>query len=430
MRHPSRILIAFASACIALAACAPLGPKVPVPDAPADEPAPSTTTAAAPSPTTTAAAADSPAENRAANRSDNAALVSQGDLVLVGSFTVPNEATNTETSLAYGGSGMAYNPANDSLFITGHDHHQRTAEIIIPATLGTGSVDDLPRSVYVQPPADATNGGLPRIADPELDGYGRIGGYLVVDGQLVISGYHYYDASNSQTQSHFVTDTTFSQTTDPFTMSGDVPPRWLGGPMATIPSAWQSAFGGDSYLTGLAGISIVSNSSVGPSAATFAADDVAGANSATLVVGYPLSQPLDVPEQQSDLWNLTSEVRGVTFPNGTDSVLFFGSHGTGAYCYGTGDECGDPTSPYKGTHAYPYRFQIWAYDAHDLADVYAGKRAPESLSPYDVWELQLPISSQTYQITGTAYDPATGRIFIGQGRADGDLPVIHVFAIR
>ena len=62
--------------------------------------------------------------------------------------------------------------------------------------------------------------------------------------------------------------------------------------------------------------------------------------------------------------------------------------------------------------------------------MYAGGATPESVQPYDFWELSLPYqSSQPLAIGGAAYDPASGRIFVSQGYADGDHPVIHVFTV-
>ena len=178
------------------------------------------------------------------------------------------------------------------------------------------------------------------------------------------------------------------------------------------------------------GVSIVSNSSVGPSAATFSKDSLTGGNDAELVLGYPLSDPLGEYGEQSEIWNGTSEVRGMVFPDGTSSVLYFGTHGVGQFCYGTGGACGDPVELAQGTHAYPYRYQVWAYDAADLASVHAGEAAPESVEPYDVWELTLPYSPQQTEIGGATYDAATGRIFVSQAFADGDHPVIHVFTLN
>jgi hypothetical protein len=71
-------------------------------------------------------------------------------------------------------------------------------------------------------------------------------------------------------------------------------------------------------------------------------------------------------------------VRGVVFPAGTNTVLFFGTQGTGPFCYGEGTDdpsldgtptrdgttwCYDPDVSYKGTHGYPYVPEVWAYDA-------------------------------------------------------------------
>lgn len=383
-------------------------------------PRPITTTTTVPNTTTTTAA---PAAT-------GTALLQADDLQLIGSFTVPDLATGDGRTLAYSGNGLAFNAANNSLFITGHRHHQQTAEITIPTTVGSGPADQLPRSSIVQPLVDATNGKLPLIAEPREDSYATIGGYLVVDDQLVISGYHYYDAAGTQTRSHLVADTDLTRTSDPFVLSSTVPPRWLGGPMARIPDEWQARFGGDQFLTGLGGVSIAGNSSVGPAAASFSRATLDGSGEATLVTGYPLSAPLDGPEQQSDLWNLTSEVRGIVFPSGTNTVLFVGTHGTGPYCYGTGEACNDAEQPYQGTHAAPYRYQVWAYRAEDLAEVHAGIRQPHEVAPYDIWDLDLPLPSGVHVLTGVAHDPATGRIFLGQGRADGDLPVIHVYEAR
>ena len=48
--------------------------------------------------------------------------------------------------------------------------------------------------------------------------------------------------------------------------------------------------------------------------------------------------------------------------------------GTGTFCYGEGATCNDPTDSSKGNHAYPYQYQVWAYDANDLAAVKAGSK--------------------------------------------------------
>ena len=356
-------------------------------------------------------------------------LIAQSDLTYQGSFRVPYGDGSNESSLSWGGAGLGYNPSNDSLFITGHSWHQLTAEISIPALSRAANPSSLAQARFLQRPEDATDAKLPTINSQSEAPFDRIGGYLVDGNDLIVSGYNFYDAANRQVSSHLLTDTDLGSSSDFASLTNDVQPRWLGGAMTHIPESWQSEFGGDTFMTGLSGVSILSNSSVGPSAATFTRDSLSGGNDAELVLGYPLSDPLGEYDVQSEVWNGTSEVRGMVFPEGTSSILYFGTHGVGEFCYGTGRNCGDPVQPHQGTHAYPYRYQIWAYDAADLASVFAGEAAPETIEPYGVWELELPYSPDRTEIDGATYDPETGRIFISQAFADGDHPVIHVFTL-
>ena len=396
------------------------------PEDPGQDPISPPTPITVPTPITTPTPAPAPPSDPR----PTGALVGQNDLRYEGSFRVPAGGDDERSTLAWGGAGLGYNPANNSLFITGHDWHQLTAEISVPNPGRSSSAAGLPQASFLQSLQDVTDGRLPDIAQPREETYDRIGGYLVDGKDLIVSGYDYYDADGSQIRSHLLTDTSMGATTGMVSLADDVPARWLGGAMAIIPEAWRGAFGGDPFLGGLAGISIVSNSSVGPSAATFSRASLSGGDPAKLVLGYPLSAPLAGPEAKSSIWNLTSEARGVVFPEGTDSVLYFGTHGLGDYCYGTGAACGDPERSSKGTHAYPYRYQVWAYDADDLASVYRGEATPESLRPYDVWQLDLPFDARETSVGGAAYDPETGRIFISQSRADGDQPLIHIFTVR
>jgi hypothetical protein len=122
-------------------------------------------------------------------------------------------------------------------------------------------------------------------------------------------------------------------------------------------------------------------------------------------------------------------VRGVVFPNGTHSVLFFGMHGTGTYCYGSGSACGDPVDDDQGNHAYPYKHYVWAYDANDLAAVKKGQRAPGSLQPYAIWSFETPFSGGSNLIGGAAWDPQTRRIYLLGRLQDGAYPLVHVYHV-
>ena len=129
-------------------------------------------------------------------------MLTQGDLTYEGSFQLPNGSTN-QTSFAYTGDGLAYDAAHNSLFITGHSWYQYTAEITIPTPLKAQSIATLPTASLIQPLTDALDGIIGEIA-PADTASKSIGGYLVYNGQLIISALDFYDASGTQTTSHFV----------------------------------------------------------------------------------------------------------------------------------------------------------------------------------------------------------------------------------
>jgi hypothetical protein len=126
-------------------------------------------------------------------------------------------------------------------------------------------------------------------------------------------------------------------------------------------------------------------------------------------------------------------------------VLFLGRMGKD-YCYGEGTHdqsrhrqrlptapavvyCYDPFSLDKGTHGYPYVYQVWAYDALDLVAVAKGKKDPWAVRPYAAWTLDLPFQRGDGLIGGVAYDPATQRLFLSALRGEGMAPLIHVFTL-
>ena len=118
----------------------------------------------------------------------------------------------------------------------------------------------------------------------------------------------------------------------------------------------------------------------------------------------------------------------MAFIAGTRSVLFFGTHGLGNYCYGTGGtsgDCYDPDNSYKGPHSYPYRSQVWAYDASDLLAVKNGTIASHMVNPYAVWELHSSFTT----IQGVGYAPATQTLYVSQVFGDGTQPLIRVYRV-
>ena len=206
----------------------------------------------------------------------------------------------------------------------------------------------------------------------------------------------------------------------------------VSGYFGLVPAAWQAVLGGP-VLNGNCCLGVISRTSYGPAVSTIDPTTIGVSTpaSSTPLVYYPSVYPALAPWNGTNpYFNGTTEVRGIVFPEGTRSVLFFGRHGLGPFCYGTGDDCNDPVDGAKGTHGYPYAYYVWAYDAADLAAVKNGQKQPWDVKPYAVWQLNLPFAVENAHLGGATYDPATGRIFVSQAFGDGTKPLIHVFTIQ
>jgi hypothetical protein len=363
-------------------------------------------------------------------------LVQPGNLVYQGSFEVPHGSvlrSSAGNGFDYGGMAPAFNPLNGTLFLLGHVYDQQTAELNIPAALGT-SAGSLPTASVRTPFVDTLEGHLLDVAAGQGDPNTQIKGQLVYNGQLYVNPYVYYGSTGSRAHWRRSPSLTASGTLQgPFAV-GPLGPDFYTGYMALVPSEWQAALGGP-VLMGNCCVSEVARTSLGPSVSAL---DPAQFGSAT-VSAAPL---VAYPQAHQTLWvygtpgtnayfNGSTQIKGVVFPTGTSSVLFIGRHGLGSYCYGDGSACNDPEVNDKGEHAYPYAYYVWAYDAHDFAAVKAGTKQPWDIRPYATWSLTLPTpDSRGHYIGGVAYDPATGRIFVSQQYGDGDYPVVHVFTVR
>jgi hypothetical protein len=344
-------------------------------------------------------------------------------MTYLGAFDLPDAAGAGDRrcfEYQYPGA-MGYNPATHSLVVKSHDWDEGWAgEVTIPSSLGgTAAVR--------QPCSDVTAGRIRQI-----NGEGNrvhIGGFLIKGADMLISAFPYY-SNGTADGTHMSRSTTFTNTAvrGPVRV-GNTSSGTIGGYMAHIPTEWQAALKGD-MLTGQCCISIISRSSFGPSVSSAYFDQVLTQSrpNATTLLNYPASNPL-APYGSStptELWNGTTRIRGVVLPSGTASVLFFGKHGVGRWCYGEAAACNDPSNSDHGEHAYPYQAQVWAYNAHELAQVAAGARAPHSVKPYAVWAL--PGSGA--DVAGAVVD-RDGRLYVLEnGGGPGPRGRVHVYSIR
>lgn len=430
-------------------------------------------------------------------------LIHKENLIYRGAFKVPKgklgEGWNSQ-SLAFGGSAIGYNPIRNSLFMMGHPYERLTVEISIPDLVISQDTDKLNTSELIQSAKNITLNTWDNLREDggTIPNGVRPGKLLVYRNKLIGSAWAYYDGNNNAARSHFHTslDLAASETqfsgfqkvgTNPID-SNSANGGLIGGYMAHIPFAWQEKLGGP-VISGIGVIPVISRSSMGPTAWIFDPDDLISGSTAPaeMLLGYPVGHySLGDFDNTSLILNAASEFRGLVFPNGTDSLLFFGRHGLGSKgignsCYGAGtsDEsqaksskeitawilengtnyvcgshkmdgsgnnscCYDPAEGSKGVHAYPYVYQVWAYDVKDLLKVKNKeinpktglKYEPWDLTPYAHWNLQLPTgnySTSLSRITGAAYDPTAQRVFITQDAGEGygmdPFPVIHVFQV-
>ena len=365
----------------------------------------------------------------------DALLIRAEDLIYQGAFRLPRGVFGG-SSFDFGGTALAFNSARGSLFIVGHDHHQQVAEIAVPAVRNASQLRDLETATMLQPFTDATEGKLGMVGPNTV----KIGGLLPYQGQLYLTAFLYYDGDGSQKLSHFVSGTDLGVKGDvkgPYQV-GEIGAGFVSGYFGLVPAAWQAALGGP-VLNGNCCLSIISRTSYGPAAFTFDPLMLGVKTPAPIkpLVYYPSAHPLldrgvsgDGWSNTSTLFNGTSAVTGVVFPNGTRSLLFFGRHGLGKFCYGEGHECNDPVQDSKGGHAAPYQQYVWAYDANHLANVKTRRRDPWTVKPYAVWELKLPFANGGGHLRGATYDPDTNRLFVSQAYGDGDLPLIHVLTVK
>ena len=133
--------------------------------------------------------------------STNPLLLQQSDLTYQGAFRLPAGATD-QTTLAYGGFAMAFNPARNSLYLNGHIYHQKTAEVSIPTITNSASLGALSTATILQPLTDITEGRL-STSGPETS---TSAGKWSMAGRLVGSAYTQVDPSQDGVAFHLRID--------------------------------------------------------------------------------------------------------------------------------------------------------------------------------------------------------------------------------
>ena len=207
-------------------------------------------------------------------------------------------------------------------------------------------IGELKTASVIQAPQDISDGAFDKLnqdgkAPSDNVAWGQLGGLYVYDNKLLGTSWAYYDASQSNGfRSHFTANLSWQDNTgfSGLHAVGQSPTGsfanggFVGGYMAQVPQKYRAELGFP-MLTGRTGGPIVGRSSFGPSLWGF---DPSKLNfdqpaPATMFIGYPESQATlgDYSDKVSLSFNRSTGVTGVVWPENSDSILFFGSHGLG-----------------------------------------------------------------------------------------------------
>lgn len=400
-------------------------------------------------------------------------LVQPANLQVVGYFRLPGGVHGIST-FSFGGRAMSYNPTHGTLVLACGNTTDypvwALAEVSIPAPVDGATLGDLNTATMTQDCTDVGGGHY-------LDGV--FGATIFRAGRLFGDMYLYYDGAGNQRTSHyeFSPDFSIGWLVGPWQIGPNslidngnyANAGYVAGYMAEIPEAWRGLLGGP-VITGQNDIPIKARTSYAPAAIVFDPETIGGLVNPPPATALMYQNGAVGHHRLEDLGLVAdySETFGLVFPVGTDSVLYFGRHGTTASCYGfgvyvetsgghtngdlvtqadhrlpvpdgSGDlYCYDHVITSKGPHGYPYAFNVWAYDAKDLAAVKAAAVNPATASVWQPWEV-MPYATwhldfsrwvaDPQSLLGAAYDPESGRIYLTVDKGDGSLPVVAVLKV-
>ena len=347
-----------------------------------------------------------------------------------GAFRLP-AGTYGSSSLNYSQGPLEYNPANNSIFIVGHAHHQNIAEFAIPGLVKSTEIAMLPMAGAPLQSftlvLDRATGGNPQSLD-------RIGGLEIIQTtyseQLIINAYEYYDAPGDNSQTTLIARD--SKNLASCTMEGYA--TFAGGAghtsgwISPIPSGWQYALGGD-YITGQSsGIPIISRTSVGPSAFSFYHTDLIETSPIPQPVpttklldfslAHPLHDDLSNTSRTNNIWtHLSRVVYGFVVP-GTRTYLTIGHSGGHAsgVCYKCTQNNGNLCGGYCANDAEDYYHYYWLWDVNDLIAVKSGKKKSYSVRPYNYGVFPTPFATNVFG--GGTFDPGSGLLYLTVQKAD------------
>ena len=378
-------------------------------------------------------------------------LLQIDDLEYQGAFAIPS-AEPLDMSANSSSGTIAYNRANNSLFIAGHHRYGKIAEFSIPDLVNTKTdLSALNQATLLQnfsPVVSVAPSGNPQNIEV-------INGIALVNGKLIVNAEDRYDGEADNTHTTLVVENASNLANSAvngfYELEGAV---HAAGWMSPVPTEWRTLLGG-SHIAGHAGKRAINRRySIGPSAFVFNPADISATSGnipTTALLDFSLENPLHADYDYenafynmvevngdasftghtfedadgiigtNDLWTEISYASyGFIIP-GTRTYLTIGASGGQVSGIGYKPEqnhgytCPGPC-PYDGEDYYNY---YWLWDVNDLLDVKNGLQQPHELRPYDYGffeelfrtdENPRPWDLQT--ITGGTFDADNGILYL------------------
>ena len=362
------------------------------------------------------------------------------DVTYSGAFRLPAGEFGA-SSMNYAQGPLEYDASDDTIYIVGHSHDQAVAEFGVPAITESETIGDLEMAPEPDQPFATLLG---RVDNPqEID---RIAGMEVVDGELFVNAFEYYDAPGDNTHTTLVlrdaNGLAGGRVDGYFEMQGRA---HASGWISPIPDGWRDTLGGTHISGNSSGTPIISRTSVGPSAFVFTPGESgtngaeSGAITTTALLDFSLDHPLheDLSNEQgdNDLWTHLSRATYGFIPPGTRTYVTIGhtgGHASGV-CYKCTQSDGNTCGGYCSKEADDYATYYWLWDLEDLVAVKEGELEAHAVEPYDYGEFPIPFDAT--EIGGGTFDPESGRLFLTAQRADdqqgqySNPPIVMVYRI-
>lgn len=400
-------------------------------------------------------------------------LIPPADFVYRGSFRVPFDRDRPAGGwFGYTSGFMTFNPDGNSgkgsIIAMGQDDSSSlVGEMSIPNSLGTGTIELLPRATSLQDFTDI-RGALGKIqrGDIRQQTYGLAvipaNNWQPTPQLYWVSIYNYMPA-NSTTPNYASSlgrsnlDFSALQEEGQWNLAGRIPAHY-GWYALTLPKMWADVYVHGQYLgVGRDRINSANGQGWGPSLYTTApwASKTPLTNGAELantkLLGYTQRNPLSRNYAHGD------GARGATWAYTKHKSAFIVTYNKGMRTsadvpggdypyedYKMGQHLGLPLSEittYQPDNA-DYKSGPWfatllLYDTTELGQVANGNRRPDSIKPYATFNLekyfkhhQGQVPSKHLPIGGTAYDSVNNRLFVMELSSDDQRPIIHVFEIQ